>query len=197
MDELEAVNVLLGNIGTSPIDSLTVGHPDANAAVRTLRIAAKYVQRKGLWFNTDYNVYLQPDATTKKILVRSAVSIELQDRSIIKRGDYLYNRSTQTFKFDADVFVFKIISYLDWDDLPDIAKTVALYRAGAEFVRDELEDMQLVDLLQREEAKANVELTSENIVNQQLNIFDTPRIRRARSGVRPFRSRTFFNTPDA
>lgn len=200
MDELEAVNTLLRNIGTSPVNSLTVGHPDVQAARTVLDQTRKRIQRRGLWFNTDYDVLLQPEATTKKILVQNVVELDINNREIIKRGDYLYNRLYQTYQFDGPVTVRKMVQYVEWDDLPDVAKEYAVYRAGAQFVRDELEDESLVRDLKEEARLAQIEMEAQHLRSQQLNSFQHQRIARARGGVRPYHSgngRRFHGTPDA
>ena len=53
MDELEAVNMLLRAIGSSPIVNIDVRHPDAANAIASLDRIRKRMQRRGWWFNLD------------------------------------------------------------------------------------------------------------------------------------------------
>jgi hypothetical protein len=197
MTETEAVNVLLGNIGADKVNSLTLGHPDVDAARAVLLRACRRVQRSGWWFNRDYNVSLQPEPVTGKILVSNVHEVNIYDQAIIKKGDYLYNRITQSYVFTVNVLAVSVISYVPWDQLPDTAQEVAMYRAGAEFVRDELEDASKEASLNNEAALALIELKSEDMRVQGYNAYNKRRVASARSGVRPYGKPTshFYGTP--
>jgi len=199
MTELEAINVLLGNIGTSPVNSLNTGHPDATAAEKTLNRWRERIQRRGWWFNVDYQVTLQREPVTNKIPVLNVVSAELPDQTIVKRGDYLYNRVTQSYIFTEDAFAQRVIRYVVWDDLPDVAQEFALNLAGAEFVRDEIEDTNKQLSLEQSAELARQELVAQDLREQNFNSFDKSRVARARGGVRPYGRGTarFYGTPDA
>jgi hypothetical protein len=199
MTETEAVNVLLSNIGADKVNSLTLGHPDVDGARAVLLKACRRVQRSGWWFNRDYNITLRPEAVTKKINVSSYHEINITDQAVVKRGNYLYNRLTQSLMFEDNVVALTAIVYLPWDALPDTAQEVALYRAGAEFVRDELEDANKEASLNNEAALALIELKAEDMRVQGYNAFNKDHVNRARRGVRPYGRPAviFFGTPDA
>lgn len=198
MKELEAVNVLLSNIGQAEVNSLTVGHPDVANARKTLDRASRRLQRSGWWFNRDYAVTLEPEAVTKKIRVANTSELELSDYALVQRGDYLYNRSTQSYEFDDNVVATSLIWHMEFDLLPEIAQDVVVYRAGAEFVRDELEDPNKEQALRQDERIAMIALKEEDLKLQRYNVFSRDHVGRARRGVRPYGGhiQRFANTPD-
>ena len=199
MTELEAVNYLLDAIGATGVNSLTLGHPAVDSARIRLEQATRRVQQKGLWFNKDYNVTLSPEAVTKRILLQDVRSVQTNNRVWVQRGKYLYNRLAQTYQFEEDVCIPILIRYITFEDMPDIAQDVAVYQAAAEFVGHELGDPNKVQAERQLEAGAKIELHAEHLRNEQFNVFDNPRIRRARSGVRPYGSHArdrFYGTPD-
>lgn len=197
MDELEAINVMLSNIGQSEVNSLTSGHPDVANARKTLDRARKRIQRPGWWFNREYELTITPEPVTGKLRVADLTEVEVRDYEIVQRGDYLYNRVTQSYVFTEAITLVTAIRYLDWDLLPDTAKDAALFRAAAEFVRDELEDPNKEAALREDESTAMVALKEEDLNVQKYNVFNKRHVANARLGVRPYSSRTRrFGAPD-
>lgn len=199
MDELTAVNFLLDAVGSSPVNSLTSGHPEVDEARTKIDAARKRVQSRGLWFNKDYDVTYTPEAVTKKIDLTGVRSIETFNNELVMRGTWLYNRLKQTYGFDDPVTIPVVIKYIQFNDMPEIAQEVAQYRAASEFVRSSIGDIGKADSLMEESRGLMVELNNEHLRNEKYNKFTTPRIRRARSGIRPYgnaRQNRFFGTPD-
>ena len=58
MEKLEAVQMLLRAIGSSPVNSLNVAHPDVANALNSLERLRKSVQKRGWWFNTKLELTL-------------------------------------------------------------------------------------------------------------------------------------------
>jgi hypothetical protein len=197
MNELDTLNMLLRLIGVSYVNSLETDHPDSVNARTTMNRVSKRIQTKGWWFNTDYSIRYVRNSANEIRVPSQVVSMQFDDPSIIQRGNKLYDRANNTFQFKQDITAIKVIRVLDWDDMPDLAQMYCAYYAGAEFVRDELEDPSKEKSLQASAASSLIDLNQQELREHKPNIFAKPRVLRARSGIRPYAtSRKFYGTPD-
>jgi hypothetical protein len=200
MTELEALNMLLRLIGQRAVNDFETTLPSAENARDTLKRIRGTAQARGWWFNLDYNVVYSPDVVTKEIVLPSQVrAVRTENDGIIKRGNKLYNRIDQTFKFDSNVLVVREQRTVDWVDMPADMQIHVAYKAGAEFIRDELEDATKEEALNISAGMALLDLKKQELEANRFNVFNTPRVGLARSGQRPYntmsRSR-FTGTPD-
>lgn len=197
MEELEALNMLLRLIGSSPVNAIDTAHPDAANARATLDRIRKSTQKSGWWFNTDYSVTFQPDEN-KEIRIPKEVSTAVFNDRYVVRGKKLYDKYNQTFQFTDNVTANKTIRRLDWDDMPESVQLYCSYYAGAQFVRDEIEDQVKKSDLERDAGLAMLDVKKEHLEQGQYNVFNKPRVARARLSVMPYNrgSARFYGTPD-
>lgn len=187
MDELEALNLLLRAIGSSPVVTLDTDHPDASNAKTTLDRMRKQSQLTGWWFNIDYNVSMIPDPTTGEIHITPAMSkVVMEDRYVVKRGNKLYNKYHQTYVFGSTQTATRVQYITPWEDMPTSLQLYTAYIAAAQFVRDEIEDERKVAGFKEEAAGAGLLVKKDDLEQGQYNIFDKHRVVRARVGVRPY-----------
>ncbi len=198
MNELEAMNMLLRLIGSSPVNDITNSHPDVANARTTLNRIRKQAQRRGWWFNTDYDVIYQPNETGEIIISDEISTLVAESRNYVKRGNKLYDKRLQTFNFANNVLVNRQVRYIEWDDMPDAMKDYCAYFAGAEFIRDELEDLQKKKDLQQSAGIAMLDVKKQDLEEGRYNSFQSARALRARGGVRPYGRGTmrFTGSPD-
>jgi hypothetical protein len=198
MDELEALNMLLRLIGSSPVNSLDTDHPDAANARATLTRVSRRIQRRGWWCNIDYNVTFSPDNTGQIKVPDTVSSFVAEDHHLVPRGNKLYNKLTNTYTFSSNVTARRIVRVLEWDEMPPLMQDYCAYFAGAEFVRDEIEDANKEASLQRSAASSLLDLKKQELEEGQYNIFSKSRVVQARAGTRPYSrgSVRFFNDPD-
>ena len=71
--ELSAVNSILGSIGQSPLTTLNFNNPETAFVYNLLVEANKDVQNEAWHFNSEENVKVTPDATTKYITIPSCL----------------------------------------------------------------------------------------------------------------------------
>lgn len=198
MNELEALNMLLRLIGSSPVNSVTTPHPDASNARTTLNRIRRQAQRRGWWFNIDYNVTYSPDANGNIRIPDEISSFVAEDKNYIQRGKNLYNKYDNSYKFATDVVACRTVRILDWDDMPDCMQEHCAYFAAAQFVRDELEDPQKQQDLEKSAGQAMLDVKKQDLEEGQYNIFRKPRVVQARAGVQPYHrnNRRFHGDPD-
>ncbi len=186
MDELEAVNMLLRLIGSSPVNSLETAHPDAKNAKVTLDRVRKQTQRKSWWFNSDYNLVLEADTKGFVAVPKQYTSVTFKEPYYIERSGRVYDKVNQTSKIGKDVETYLCIQILDWDNLPDVVQDYCAYSAAVQFIRDELEDPSKSKELKEDAAKAFVDMKNQDLTENKYNMFNKARVRRARVGVRPY-----------
>jgi len=198
MDELEALNMLLRAIGSSPVNSLRTGHPDAANARATLNRIRRRVQRRGWWYNIDYNVTYQPQEDGCIRIPKEISSIIPESTQYVERGGKLYDKRNQTFLFTHNVIMCRVTRILEWDDMPAVVQEYAAYFAAAEFVRDELEDPQKVHDLEKSAKQSLIDVKKQDLEEGRYNMFNSARTQQARGGVQPYarNNKRFHGDPD-
>ena len=186
MNELEALNMLLRLVGSSPVNSLETPHPDAVNARATLLRVSQQEQRRGWWFNIEYNVMFTPD-TSKHIRIPSTVTKTVfEDSNLVQRGGRLFDKYNNTYRFESDQCAYSIVRILEWDDMADTMQEYCAYLAGAQFVRDELEDPQKESSLMESARPMGIAVKKQDLEEGQYNIYQQRRVQTARLGVRPY-----------
>lgn len=188
MDELEAVQMLLRAIGSSPVNNLDVAHPDmanARACINRLR---KSVQKTGWWFNTDYNVVFQADVLGEVRIPKEVTRFIASDAQFVKRGRKVYNSQTQTFNIGASVTALKTVRSLEWAELPASIQEYAAYLACSQFISDEIEDPVKEEKYQKLAGISKIDVDEEDLESIKVNVFHNSRVSRARSGQTPYHS---------
>ncbi|TWH35591.1 MULTISPECIES: hypothetical protein [unclassified Aminobacter] len=149
MTALEAVNLILKNMGEAPVNSLSGALPlEASQAYDTLQEISKAVQTEGWYFNTEYR-NLTPDHTKTIYLPSNVLSVKTVGASkpvkVTARGNRLFNITpfANTYAFEGPVSVQMILG-LEFEELPASARTyIALRAARVSQVRDVGDEMNL------------------------------------------------------
>lgn len=134
--KLKAVNTMLSYIGEEPVNSLTTT-PSAEVvlAEQVLDEINEKVQSRGWIWNTDLDIELTPDANGRYAWQDGWMAFDV-DRSryprtdVVKRGGYLHNRIGGTNVFTESTLKGSVTVYLDWTDLPEVARKYILTRAA-------------------------------------------------------------------
>ena len=124
---LDAVNVLLENIGEQPVN--TLGNQqimDARIAERTLLEFHKDGQVKGWSWNSEFDYQFKRDSTTNQIKVPESVvrfSMDPYDYAgrFQLRGQVVYDRENRTTLLGDDIphLHADVIFLLPWDETPE------------------------------------------------------------------------------
>ncbi len=187
MERLEAVNLLLKTIGSTPVNDINSKHPDVSNAKASIKLELERLQRKRWWFNRDFNVSFEPNAESKILIPKQIQTFKPEDGAdVTVRGNYLYDRVRNSFLFTSVVVAHEVTRQLEWEDLPDVAQDVIAYRAAITFVRDETGDVFTINEMKEQAGLATLELKERDLRESNLNVFNNSRIERARGGVRPY-----------
>ena len=174
--ELEAVNIMLAAIGEAPVNSLTGQVPvDVRIAQSTLIEVNKRIQSEGWSFNTEIDVTLVRNQTTKQIelstdILRIDANIH-QHPTIdpIQRGLKLYDRLNNKFEFDEDL-ICTVIYLRTFEEIPEPARRYINIKAARVFVDRLVTDDGLRTYTGQDEVRARAILMETDLANGDHNI---------------------------
>lgn len=175
--ELEAVNRITSTIGNSPVTS--IAGVDALAAQRYLLEASSDIQGIGWWFNRDTitltpqgGIYIIPTGTLSVLVCRHDM------RHLIQRGPSLYNTKTQVNTGHTEDLDVVLTTGLDWTDLPEVAKTAIVARAGQRFADRSVGDRTIHAFTEQDEQDAMAALMAMDISLSDYNSNNRPGVYR-------------------
>lgn len=154
--ELDAINEIVGSIGESPINTLeNPTNSDVINAIRILSITNRSFQSNGWSFNIINPYILNPSTTNQKInWLDNFLYIKSTDgNKYVKRGEHLYNMTTQTDTFTSPLEV-ECILLVPFEDMPIQARTFITAKAAKDFQIRYLGDPTLTESLMRTEMEA-------------------------------------------
>lgn len=158
--ELDAINIMLGTIGESPINSLdaATGVVDAVTARAILSEVSVQVQEEGWHFNTDYAFVLTPDTNGFIYIPGNAIEVDTSEYDssgldVAIRGNRLYDRKNKTFQFQKDIKADLTI-LLEFNELPQAARHYITVRAARVFQQRVVGSDTLGSFTEKDEARA-------------------------------------------
>lgn len=162
--ELDAVNIMLGTIGESPISSLSAstGVADAVIARQILSEVAIQVQEEGWHFNVDTNFILIPSSDTGEIyLPANCLEVDTSgpdaQMDVAMRGRKLYDRTNHTFVFSKSITT-DLVLMLEFEELPQAARHYITVRAARVFQQRVVGSDTLGTFTERDEVRARTTL---------------------------------------
>lgn len=174
--QLEAVNVMLGNIGESPVTALSPLSSlpvSARTAISVLDEVSRDVQSEGWHFNTVNEVTLSPNVNGEIFLTDDVLHIDTLDHSkdIVQRGQQLFDRGDNTLVFDNDLKV-TVTYLLDFTELHEQARRYITLKASRVFQGRIVGSQELEQQILREELKARQNLEEADGIGSDRTIFD-------------------------
>ena len=179
--ELEAVNTMLTSIGEQPIQNLDdlAGLTDASIARQILSNVSRAVQSRGWVFNTDLDKVMIPNLEGEIVLNDTILRVDTTtrmrdpDNDIVERGRKLYDRQTNSPKFEEGTKVkVNLIIYLNFKDLPEPARRYISIRAARIFHDRVVGSGELHRFYQEDEMQAWATLIEYEGDTADYNIFD-------------------------
>lgn len=161
--ELDSVNIMLSDIGESPISSLTAeqNSVDVVVALQILREITIQVQKTGWHFNTEVQWELSPSASGEIFVPSNCVQMDTSGNSasfdLTVRGGRVYDRLNHTYLFTGSITVDMVV-LLPFDQIPEAARHYITIRAARVFQQRVLGSVILGSFTQRDEAVARAGL---------------------------------------
>lgn len=181
--ELEAVNVILSTIGEAPVNSLA-GQTTTDAALAITKLAeiSKSVQGRGWNFNTDLGYPLTRDVNGEIPLPANLARVEIDKckHPLVKavvRGTRLYDRLNRTFKWTQDLTADKLVTFLPFTDLPEIARRYITIRSARIFQDQVLGAESLHAYTAQDEADSFFNLRRDCLEIEDINMLDNADVR--------------------
>lgn len=143
MDKLEAINLILDELGTHQVSSPTNSHPDVKTALIHIERETKTLLTRGYWFNTRKAVTIPSESNGYIVLptdVLLATATDIMSRAMYaKRGRYMWDIQNNT-RIIKGGMVLDMFVELDFDNLPINAQNTIAYAAAARTVSSKLSD---------------------------------------------------------
>ena len=154
--KLDAVNIILSNIGQSPVTALDTGNPLVETAELVLDEINRTVQAEGWVFNTEYCYPLSPDSNKNVLIPANVLSMDFSpysDKKVVQRQGKLYDRTNHTFLFNDNVEL-DIVWLEEFEDLPEAFISYITIRAANVFAGRAVGSTEAVRFGQAEELQA-------------------------------------------
>jgi len=175
--KLNAVNVMLGNIGESPVADIDVPSSSlpvsAQTAITVLDEVSRDVQSEGWHFNTVNKLTLSPNVSNEIVLAADILHVDTLDslQDVVQRGDKLFDRGENTYTFTKDVDVTATY-LLDFTELHEQARRYITLKASRIFQTRVVGSQELEQQILREELKARQNLEEADGLGSDRTIFD-------------------------
>lgn len=160
---LEAVNVVLMNIGEQPVNTLENQQVlEARTAEATILEMHKEGQTRGWSWNSERAYPFQRNTGGEIVVPTNVVSwqpdpYEFQHRYQL-RGQRVYDKEKRSYKIDVPALPADVIWLLPWDECPEVYNRWSLIRAARVFSARTIGDAAGVQYTQFDEQQALIEL---------------------------------------
>jgi len=175
--KLDAINSMLIGVGEAPVNTLNSGLQEAEIAAITLDTISREVQSAGWSFNTDIRYTLSTNSLGHIPVPSNCLQIDTTslrrdyDTDIVLRNQKLYDRTKNTFVFDAEVVV-DMIQLFEFEEIPEVARRYITLRAGRKFQENILGSGEMTQLQYKDEQQALHSLREAESQVADFNIFD-------------------------
>ena len=179
MDKLDAVNLILDELGTHQVASIDSAHPDAKTAVLHIDRELATLLTRGYWFNTHREVVVAAQSNGSVVLSTNVLlampSDIYQQAQYVQQGQYMYDIVNRT-RTIVDGLTLTLHVKLAFDDLPINAKNTITYAAASRVVNSKLSDTVKANELAYTAAYHAAELDTDEIRATSPNMFQPDRI---------------------
>lgn len=177
MTKLQAVNLMLSNIGESPVSTLTGAEGDVfvATAIVILDETARAVLNDRWEFNFDQDYLLTPDGSGYINITDDMLAVDTSSRSsqvdVAVRAGKLYNKTNQTFVF-TDSLYCDVTWEFAFADCPQYIRQYMAVRAARVFARRMLGDTTGAQLTEDDEKTARADAKRAEMKNADRNMME-------------------------
>lgn len=173
LSKLRAVNIMLENIGESPVNTLT-GSGDAfvATAISILEETARDVCEEVWNFNKDVNYAMVPDVSNNIIIADNMIAVDgtyPTDEFQVRQGK-LYDMTDQTFTFTETKYC-DIIWEFTFEEIPQHVRKYVAILAARVFARRILGDGAGERLTEQDELRARTRARRHDAKNRDRTIW--------------------------
>lgn len=174
--ELEVINSVLSVSGDAPVQSLEDTYQPVFIIRQMINNISRKIQSDNYWFNTEYDVELQPNTVTNNIaLPFNILRFEPQDTRYVARGLTVYDRTDRTNLITTSI-IADISVQLEFDELPQVVREYIRTACRIQYNNEYFGETSFKNELQAEYQNAKIELDKANVENEDVNIFSAQRV---------------------
>jgi hypothetical protein len=158
--KLQAVNIILSNIGQAPVTTLSSVNPMVSTALGILNEVTTSALGEGWTFNTERAYPLLPDIDGHILVPENVISYDSHPNSnqdLVTRNGRLYDKISHTDVFSGEIEL-DVVWFFDFEDLPQPVRNYITVRAANVFAGRVVGSSEAVRFGQQEEALARAEL---------------------------------------
>jgi len=178
---LEVLNHVLNVVGESPVSDYNSTHPTATSVRTQIVRVNKELQKRGWYFNTEYDLTLTPNELGQILVPSTTLFIDPIDpySSLVRRGSKLYDPVEHTFIIDASVSV-NCVLLLSIEDLVESAAMYVMHKTALDYyVNDDGDNTKAIELEKRV-ATAWAALQSEELKAANVSAMNRPAVQALR-----------------
>lgn len=187
LTKLDAVNIILSNIGQAPVTTVDNDNPMVALAANLLEEVSESVQAEGWVFNTERDYPFTPETDGTVRVSANILSLDdsyYSDKELIIRENKLYDKRAHTYHFE-DPLKLTVVWLFDFEDLPNQCKQYIATRSANLFAGRSVGSQEAVKFGEREEAAARASLIEYETQQGDYNVLGTEDNRNTRT-YRPF-----------
>lgn len=190
--ELDALNVLLTNIGQQPASSLENTNPQFALARTVLDQVTSDVLTEGWTFNRELSYPIVPESNGEVLLPENVVRWDISwptDLDVVLRDGKLYDKINHTYDFSGyDKLELNVVWLFDFEDIPNAIRNYITIRAANLFAMRTTGSIEISKYGEKEEMQARATAIDYETQQGDWNIFMNP------DGSRNFRGYVPANT---
>jgi len=177
LTQLEAINIIIGTIGLSPVQTLVSPGTDVATAASILDECTRNTLLEGWEWNTEDDYPLSPDASNEIVWPANIATLrksrdEVDERPrYVRRNGKVYDKVDRTYTFTATLEAYLVL-YLEWDDIPQAARYYATICAARKFANRFVGSREIDGFTERDELYARSSLLDEESRAAEYSIWD-------------------------
>lgn len=153
---LQAINIILSNVGQSPVTTLESINPMVSTAETILDEVSHSVQTEGWSFNTENHYPFTPDNSGNISIPDNVLSLDVvgeAEADPVIRSGRLYDKYNHTYAWDEAIEA-NVVWFFDFEDLPEVFKQYVTIRAANLFAGRAVGSPEAARYSEREEVNA-------------------------------------------
>lgn len=173
LTKLAAINIILSNVGQSPVTSIDASNPAIKLAESILDEVTNALQTEQWHFNTEQDYPFVPDVNGNIIVPSNLLALDLvpwDDKDIVIRNGKLYDKKYHTYTFTTTLYL-DVVWTFDFVDMPEVFKQYAAIRAANVFAGRAVGSSEAVKYSEREESIARAACMEYETRQADYNIF--------------------------
>lgn len=188
LTKLQAINIVLSNVGQSPVSSIDALNPAVKLAEGMIDEVNNAVQSEQWVFNTEQDYPFVPDINGNINVPSNLLALDgvpWDSKQLIIRQGKLYDKVLHTYIFDSTLYL-DVVWLFDFEDLPEVFKQYITIRAANLFAARAVGSTEVVKYSEREEATARAACVEYETRQGDYNIFSDVAGDNKRINYRPY-----------